>query len=456
MSEMSAQTKPSPGGSDRAPMPDLEAPRDLPVGGQAVLEGVMMRGVSTWAVAIRTPTAEELAGGEIDPTKGSHGEIQITSEPLVSVVKRHKVLRLPVIRGVVALGESLKIGFRALAFSANAQLEEDEHGEKEEIGGWMWGLTIAFSMALAVGLFFVIPVSATSLIKDWLGSAWLFWLVEGILRTAIFIGYIVAISRLPDLRRVFEYHGAEHKTISCYEAGLDLTPENAQLPADEQGEKQEIGGGTWAGTVVFAMVFAIGLFFLLPAGLTNIFKDDIPNSFVFLVIEKLIRITIFLAYIWLISRMRDLQRVFEYHGAEHKTISCYEAGLDLTPENAQRFSRLHPRCGTSFLLIVMIVAIFVFAPLGKLDLQWLLLSRVVGIPLVAGLAFEVIKLFGRNRTKTWARVLMWPGLQLQRLTTREPDLSQLAVAIAALEAVLAVENPAEATDEDKIGMEVVA
>jgi len=349
MNEMSAQTKPSTNGSDLARVPDLEAPRDLPVGGQAVLEGVMMRGVSTWAVAVRTPTAEELAGGEIDPTKGSHGEIEITSEPLVSVVKRHRVLRLPVIRGVVALGESLKIGFKALGISANAQ-----------------------------------------------------------------------------------------------------------LPADEKGEKQEIGGGTWAGTVVFAMLFAIGLFFLLPAGLTNIFKDDIPNSFVFLVIEKLIRITIFLAYIWLISRMRDLQRVFEYHGAEHKTISCYEAGLDLTPENAQRFSRLHPRCGTSFLLIVMIVAIFVFAPLGKLDLQWLLLSRVVGIPLVAGLAFEVIKLFGRNRTKTWARVLMWPGLQLQRLTTREPDLSQLAVAIAALEAVLAVENPADATEEDKIGMEVVA
>ena len=114
----------------------------------------------------------------------------------------------------------------------------------------------------------------------------------------------------------------------------------------------------------------------------------------FVVIEKLVRITIFLAYIWLISRMRDLQRVFEYHGAEHKTISCKEAGLPLTPENAQRFSRLHPRCGTSFLLIVMIVAIFVFAPLGKLDWQWLFISRVVGIPLVAGIAFEIIKLFG--------------------------------------------------------------
>jgi uncharacterized protein YqhQ len=231
---------------------------------------------------------------------------------------------------------------------------------------------------------------------------------------------------------------------------------NAQIPPDEHGEREEIGGGTWAGTVAFAMLFAIGLFFLLPAGLTNIFKDEIPNSVVFLVIEKIIRISIFLAYLWLISRMRDLQRVFQYHGAEHKTISCYEAGLDLTPENAQRFSRLHPRCGTSFLLIVMIVAIFVFAPLGELDLPWLLASRVIGIPLVAGLAFEIIKLFGKNRTKTWARVMMWPGLQLQRLTTREPELAQLAVAIAALEAVLDVEDFDAVTDEDKIGMEVVA
>src|SRR3712207_6434775 len=199
---------------DEPPMPDgaLVARKDAPIGGQAVLEGVMMRGVSVWAVAVRTP----------------EGEIEVTSEPLVSWAKRHRLLRLPVIRGVVALGESLKIGFRALGISANAQLGEDEQGEQEEIGGWMWGLTIALSLALAVGLFFVVPVSATSLIKDWLGSAWLFWLVEGILRTAIFIGYIVLISRLPDLRRVFEYHGAEHKTISCYEAGDRLIPERAE------------------------------------------------------------------------------------------------------------------------------------------------------------------------------------------------------------------------------------
>src|SRR5687768_5362714 len=198
--------------SERMPDGKPVAVGDAPVGGQAVLEGVMMRGVSTWAVAVRTP----------------EGQVEVTSEPLVSWAKRHRVLRWPVIRGVVALGESLKIGFKALAISANAQLEDDEDGEPEEIGGWMWGLTIAFSMALAVGLFFVIPVGATSLIKDWLGSALLFWLVEGVLRTLIFIGYILAISRLPDLRRVFEYHGAEHKTISCFEAGDELKPENAQ------------------------------------------------------------------------------------------------------------------------------------------------------------------------------------------------------------------------------------
>ncbi len=319
---------------DRTRMPDgmPVASRDAPIGGQAVLEGVMMRGVSTWAVAVRKPD----------------GEIELTSEPLVSWAKRHRILRLPVIRGVVALGESLKIGFRALALSANAQLEEDEHGRKEEIGGWMWGVTIALSIALAIGLFFVVPVGATSLIKDQLGSAWLFWLVEGILRTAIFIAYIVAISRLPDLRRVFEYHGAEHKTISCYEADDRLVPARAEL-----------------------------------------------------------------------------------------------------------YSRLHPRCGTSFLLIVMVLAIFVFAPIGLPEWYWLVLSRILGIPLIAGLSYEVIKWAGRNRRKRWVRALMWPGLMLQNLTTREPDREQLAVAIAALEAVLAVESPEETAREAE-AIEIVA
>ncbi len=309
------------------PMPDglPVASRDAPIGGQAVLEGVMMRGVSTWSVAVRKP----------------EGDVQVNSEPLVAWAKRHRVWRIPVIRGIVALAESMKIGFRALAISANAQLAEGE--DEEPIGGLTWGLTIFFSMALAIGLFFVVPVGATSLIKDQLGSSVLFWLVEGVLRTSIFIAYLWAISKVPDLRRVFEYHGAEHKTISCYEAGDRLTPARAET-----------------------------------------------------------------------------------------------------------YSRLHPRCGTSFLLIVMVVAIFVFAPLGLPAWYWLLASRILGVPLIAGLSYEIIKLAGKYRRKRWVRAAMWPGLMLQNLTTREPDRDQLAVAIASLEAVLAVETPESAAADVEI------
>jgi uncharacterized protein YqhQ len=313
------------------------AAKDAPIGGQAVLEGVMMRGVSTWAVAVRAAEPADLP----DEQRG----VEVQSFPLVSVLRKHRALRLPVVRGVVALWESLAIGFRALGISANAQLPEGE---------------------------------------------------------------------------------------------------------------QEISSKAWTGTIVLALSLSVGLFFLLPAAIANFSGAGEDNGLVFVVVEKLIRIAIFLGYLWLISRMRDLQRVFQYHGAEHKTISCYEAGLELTPENAQRFSRLHPRCGTSFLLIVMIVAIVVFAPFGKLDWHWLFVSRVVGIPIVAGLAFEAIKWFGRNRAKRWARALMWPGLQLQRLTTREPDHAQLAVAIAALEAVLANESPEQVAEADKLGIEVAA
>src|SRR5215210_5316705 len=265
-------------------------------------------GVSTWAVAVRKPLPEQMEGDGLDPEEAARGEIEVTSFPLTSVLRRHRALRLPIIRGVVALVESMAIGFKALGLSANAQLPEEE----EDISGGMWVGTVVVALLLAIGLFFVVPVGLTSLIKDQLGSSLLFWLVEGILRTAIFLGYIA-----------------------------------------------------------------------------------------------------------LLSRLRDLRRVFEYHGAEHKTISCYEAGLDLTPENAQRFSRLHPRCGTSFLLIVMIIAVLVFAPLGTPAWYWLILSRILGIPLVAGISFEVLKVFGKNRRRRWARALMWPGMQLQYLTTRQ-------------------------------------
>jgi uncharacterized protein YqhQ len=207
---------------------------------------------------------------------------------------------------------------------------------------------------------------------------------------------------------------------------------------------------------VVAILLAVGLFFVVPVGLTSLVKDQLHSSLLFWLVEGVLRTGIFLGYIVLLSRLRDLRRVFEYHGAEHKTISCYEAGLELTPENAQRFSRLHPRCGTSFLLIVMIVAIFVFAPIGLPAWYFLVATRIIGVPLIAGISFEIIKFAGRNRRKRWVRTVMWPGLQLQKLTTREPDLAELAVAIAAMNAVLAVEKPGETDADDLVGIEVVA
>ena len=174
-----------------------------------------------------------------------------------------------------------------------------------------------------------------------------------------------------------------------------------------------------------------------------------------MLIEKAVRISIFVGYLYAHLAYAELQRVFEYHGAEHKTISCYEAGLPLTPENAQRFSRLHPRCGTSFLLIVMIVALFVFAPLGRPAWYWLFASRILGIPLVAGIAFEIIKLFGKNRSKRWAQVLMWPGMQLQKLTTASPTSRSSRWRSRRSRPCWPSRTP-DADAEDRLGMEVVA
>jgi len=313
----------------------LTASRDAPVGGQAVLEGVMMRGVNTWAVAVRKPPAEDR----------ELGDISVETFPIKSWNRRRRIYRWPVIRGVVALVESLAIGLRALGISANAQLP----GEEQEISSGAWFGTVAVAAIFAIGLFFVVPVGVTSLIKHQLGSSVAFWAVEGVLRTAIFLGYLLLLSRVKDLKRVFEYHGAEHKVISCYEASDELTPERAQL-----------------------------------------------------------------------------------------------------------YSRFHPRCGTSFLLIVMIMAIFVFAPIGLPSWWILVITRIVGVPLIAGLSFEVIKWAGRNRRRGWVGAIMYPGMQLQRLTTAEPDLNQLAVSISSLQAVLVQQEGTNVSPDDLVGLEVVA
>jgi uncharacterized protein YqhQ len=288
------------------------------IGGQAVLEGVMMRGPSNWAVAVRKPD----------------GDIAQVTQPIESPMKRHKLARLPIVRGVVALGESLAIGFRALAISANYAAQEEGEGDDE------------------------VPTELS--------------------RGQLFFAFAIAIG------------------------------------------------------------FAIALFKVTPALIADALPVDTTGWFV--IIEGLIRVTIFILYLVLISLLPSLRRVFQYHAAEHKAINALEAGDELVPERVQRYSLIHPRCGTAFLLWVMVIAIFVFAFFGRPVWYWLIASRILLLPLIAGLAYELIRFAGKHTGNRVLMTLLAPGLWLQRLTTREPTLDQLEVSIRALKEVLRLEQ----------------
>ena len=293
----------------------LQKLASAPIGGQAVLEGVMMRGPTAWSVAVRKP----------------NGEIAEVNRPIESALLKHRWLRLPIVRGVVALGESLTIGFRALAISANyAAQEEGDEVETELTKG-----QLIFAFAIAIG-------------------------------------------------------------------------------------------------------FAVMLFKVSPALITNWLPIESTGWFV--IVEGVIRVLIFVVYLSLISLLPDLRRVFQYHAAEHKTINAYESGDELEPETVQRYSLIHVRCGTAFLLYVMVIAIFVFAFFGRPAWYWLIASRILLLPVIAGLAYELIRFAGRHPHNTALRTLLAPGLWLQRLTTRQPTLDQIEVSIRALREVLRLEG----------------
>ena len=288
-----------------------------PIGGQAVLEGVMMRGPSAWSVAVRKPD----------------GEIAEVNRPISSFLLRHRWARLPIVRGVFALGESLAIGFRALAISANYAAQEE--GDDGEVETELSRGQLAFAFAIAIG-------------------------------------------------------------------------------------------------------FALLLFKVSPALITSWLPIDSTGAFV--VVEGLIRVTIFVLYLVLIGLLPDLKRVFQYHAAEHKAINAYEAGDELDPEAVQRHSLIHVRCGTAFLLYVMVIAIFVFAFVGQPGWFWLIASRILLLPVIAGIAYEVIRFAGRYPQNPVLRTILAPGLWLQRLTTRQPSLDQIEVSIRALREVLRLEG----------------
>jgi len=309
----------------------------LNVGGQAVIEGVMMRAPRSMTVAVRMPS----------------GEIALKKDPLKPLADRFRIFKFPVLRGAVTLFSALALGMKALNFSANCALEEENKDKPEG-----------------------------------------------------------------------KEKGKAEKAKPMSDLALGLT-------------------------MVASLGLGLALFFYLPLFLTQLLKDVLPvtqaSSLAFNLVDGVIRILIFLAYILLISRLKDIRRVFEYHGAEHKVIYAYEAGGKLTVERAQTYSTLHPRCGTSFLLVVMVISILVFSFVPK-DAPFYIkaLSRLVFIPFIAGLAYEFNKYSAKHLSNPVIATLIQPGLWLQKLTTREPSDEQVEVAIRALdEAVMMEESGAE-------------
>lgn len=287
-------------------------------GGQAVVEGVMMRGRDVWAVAIRRPA----------------GDIHVESHEIDSVAKRHPILRKPFLRGVIALGQALAIGFRALSISARESAPEDEQLTSRQMA-----VSFVIAAVIFIGLFIVLPAATFGWVGRRIGSSVLTNVLEGLFRVGLFLGYLLVIGRAKDIRRVFAYHGAEHKTIAAYE------------------------------------------------------HDD-----------------------------------------------------PLTPDRIGPYSTLHVRCGTNFLLIVMVTTIFVFALFGAPGLWWRIGSRLLAIPIIAGLAFELLRLGARYPRSALMRIVMTPGLWLQKITTKPPDDGQIEVAIASFNEVLKREQQARSAE----------
>jgi uncharacterized protein YqhQ len=278
-------------------------------GGQAVVEGVMMRGADHWAVAVREPT----------------GSVYVESHAIESIADRHPIWRKPFLRGILVLGQSLSIGVRALLIATNHAVEEEQQLTRRQIG-----VSLTVAMILFIAVFILGP-------------------------TALFTW-------------------AEHRTEA--------------------------------------------------------------NGIVANVAEGLFRVALFVGYLWLIGRTKDIRRVFAYHGAEHKTIAAYEHEDELTPDRIDRYPKEHVRCGTNFLIIVMVITIFVFALFGNPGLLWRLVSRLIAIPVIAGVAYEALRLGARFPGSALMRALMAPGTWLQKITTREPDAGQIEVAVSSFREVL--------------------
>lgn len=393
------------------------------VGGQALIEGVMMRGRYNWAAAVREPS----------------GNIYIEEHDLASGKAKNKWLYWPVVRGCRAFVESLILGYKALEIAAmHAYGDEEEPGAKAE-------------GAIANGAISKEGVSADeSVASETNGFSW----------KNDFGNPDEAIDALGAQRSldiVVETNAAEAGAVKSNA----VEPGAAASESDETRDGDDAGFGKreMAISMVLGLLLGVGLFIVAPAFIANVLVGEYDDkTLLWNVVDGIVRIVVFVFYIWLIGRMQDIKRMFSYHGAEHKTIHCYEHGLPLTPENARSFPRLHVRCGTAFLIMVMIIAIFVYTitPLNGLIAAWgvpdgpaklalVIVARILLMPVIAGISYEItVKWAGSHPENPLVKVVLWPGMQMQRLTTNEPDDEMLECAIAAMQRVLEREEREEA------------
>lgn len=393
------------------------------VGGQALIEGVMMRGRYNWAAAVREPS----------------GNIYIEEHDLASGKAKNKWLYWPVVRGCRAFVESLILGYKALEIAAmHAYGDEEEPGAKAEEA-------IANGAVSKEDASFDESVASETSDFSWKNDF-------GNPDEAI-----DALGAQRSLDIVVETNTAESGVVepNAVEPGAAARESVETCDGDDSG----FGKREMAISMVLGLLLGVGLFIIAPAFIANVLVGEYDDkTLLWNVVDGIVRIVVFVFYIWLIGRMQDIKRMFSYHGAEHKTIHCYEHGLPLTPENARSFPRLHVRCGTAFLIMVMIIAIFVYTitPLNGLIAAWgvpdgpaklalVIVARILLMPVIAGISYEItVKWAGSHPENPLVKVVLWPGMQMQRLTTNEPDDEMLECAIAAMQRVLEREEREEA------------
>lgn len=389
--------------SDLARAFSEDGPCKTHIGGQALIEGVMMRGKNCWAIGVREPD----------------GGLFSQEYPLSKKGNRPTWFSWPLVRGCVALVDSLALGFKALEIAANKAFDDEEEEVAESSAPNDPELPALNSPKSCLA------DAGSSALNDMVSS---------------------------ELSTSDSGLSSNLESASTSDFGLSSNLESASV--SDSTDEGVLSKAEMTFAMVLGVVLAVALFILLPAGLSNVIVGEYEqNPFVWNIVDGVVRVAIFIFYVWLIGRMPDIKRMFSYHGAEHKTIHCYEHGLELTPENARQFPRLHVRCGTAFLIMVMLIAIVVYTviPLdgviaslgitGTAAFALLLVVRLVFLPVIAGISYEItVKWAGPHPENPLVKVVLWPGMQMQRLTTNEPDDSMLECAIAAMKLVVANEE----------------